>query len=411
MRSPPSLAPVVLPPAAAHPTCASWLELDAAALRHNVATFRALLGAGALSGHRCRLGVVLKGNAYGHGFEAILGEVHPLVDVLFVISPLDALAVRRFERAQRLDPRQVVVLGAIGAEEAVLLASEGIEAVVADASWGEAIQRLRAAGLPRPLRVHVHVDTGLGREGFTLAQLPGDAAFLAQAGDVLDVVGVLSHFANTEDVTEQAYARHQLSHFEDGAARLEAMLPGSPKLERHFAASAPTLVLPEARHDCLRIGISLYGLWPSTETRLSARMVLGHLPELKPVLSWRVRSQLVKWLQPGDFVGYGCTWRAEERTRVAVLPVGYHDGYPRLLSSRAHALVNGRRCPVLGRVMMNHIVIDVTRAASDEQPVLATLLGQDGEAQLTAETLAGWAETIHYELVTRLGAHLERRIV
>lgn len=410
MRIPSPPAPV-LPEPAHHAACASWIELDARALRRNVATFRALASAGPHSDGPRSLGVVLKGNAYGHGFEQLLPEVHPIVDALFVISPIDALAVRRFERAQSKEPRQVVVLGAIGPEEAVLLAQAGIDAVVADASWARFLPILRAAGLPRPLRVHVHVDTGLGREGFTLAQLPTDAAFLAEAADVLEVVGVLSHFSNTEDVTEQAYARHQLAHFDEGVAKLEALLPHHPRLQRHFAASAPSMVLPEARHDCLRVGIGLYGLWPSTETRLSARMVLGHLPELEPVLSWRVKSQLVKWLEPGDFVGYGCTWRAEERTRVAVLPVGYFDGYPRLLSSRAHALVNGRRCPVLGRVMMNHIVIDVTRAATDDAPVVATLLGQDGEAQLTAETLASWAETINYELVTRLGAHLERRIV
>ncbi len=388
---------------------ASWLELSASSLRHNVEVFRALEAAA--GGPRRMLGAVLKGNAYGHGFQETLPLIHPRVDVLYLISPQDGLAVRAFEREQGLAPRQVLVIGAIGPEEAVALAREGVDAVVADGSWTEAGELLRAAKLERPLRVHVHIDTGLGREGFTLEQLPRDTGFLSEYRDVFEVVGALSHFANTEDVTEQGYALAQLDAFEKGLGRLvEQLTPGRP-LQRHIAASAASLVLPRARYDALRVGIALYGLWPSVETRLSARLVLGEVPTLKPVLSWRCRSQAVKWLPSGSYVGYGCTYRCSEPTRIAVLPVGYFDGYPRLVSGKAHVLVNGRRCPVLGRVMMNHLIVDVTRATADERPVTATLLGHDGDETVSAEAIATWAQTIHYEVVTRLGAHLKRVVV
>ena len=385
--------------------CASWLELSAGALRHNVEVFRALE---ASAGPGRRLGAVLKGNAYGHGFAELLPLVHPLVDVLYLITPQDGLAVRAFERERGLAPRQVLVIGAIGAEEAVELAREGVEAVVADVSWNKAGRALRAARLERPLRIHVHLDTGLGREGFTQEQLVRDTGFLAEHRDVFELTGVLSHFSNTEDVTEQEYALSQLEAFEAGVARLVEQLSSIKPPQRHIAASAASLVLPRARYDALRLGISLYGLWPSPETRLSARLVLGEVPTLRPVLSWRCKSQVVKWLPSGSYVGYGCTYRCSEPTRIAVLPVGYYDGYPRLVSGKAHVLVNGRRCPVLGRVMMNHVIADVTRATADEQPVTATLLGHDGSETVSAEALAGWAQTIHYELVTRLGSHLRR---
>jgi alanine racemase len=385
------------------------LELSASSLRHNVEVFRALEAAA--GGPRRLLGAVLKGNAYGHGFQETLPLIHPRVDVLYLISPQDGLAVRAFERAHGLQPRQVLVIGAIGPEEAVALAREGVDAVVADSSWAEAGALLRAAKLERPLRVHVHIDTGLGREGFTLEQLPRDTGFLSEYRDVFDVVGALSHFSNTEDVTEQAYALAQLDAFETGQARLVEQLKPARPLQRHIAASAASLVLPRARYDALRVGIAMYGLWPSVETRLSARLVLGEVPTLKPVLSWRCRSQAVKWLPTGSYVGYGCTYRCSEPTRIAVLPVGYFDGYPRLVSGKAHVLVNGRRCPVLGRVMMNHVIIDVTRATTDERPVTATLLGHDGDETVSAESLATWAQTIHYEVVTRLGAHLRRVVV
>jgi alanine racemase len=385
-------------------TLASWIELSEAAYAANVAAFRAL------AGPERRLGAVLKGNAYGHGLEAILGLAHGRVDVLYVIRPGEALAIRAWEARQGRSRREVLVIGATTPEECVALARAGVQVVAAGEDFAAAPALLRQAGLT--LQVHLHLDTGLSREGFTREQVEAGAAdFLARDADVLVLTGVLSHFANTEDVTEQDYAQGQLQRFEQALAALGKRVALAPGLARHFAASAAALVLPPSRLDALRVGIALYGLWPSTETRLSARVVLGEVPPLEPVLAWRVRSQLVKWLPAGAYVGYGCTYRCGAPTRVAVLPVGYWDGYPRLASGVAHVLVAGRRCPVLGRVMMNHLIVDVTQVPPAEGPLLATLLGRDGGETLAAETVAGWAQTIHYELLTRLGPHLERRVV
>ena len=228
-------------------------------------------------------------------------------------------------------------------------------------------------------------------------------------------------FANTEDVTEQQFALQQISSFKQGVSQIKSVLSLN-KIEEHFAASAATLTLPGAHFTSVRIGISLYGFWPSTETRISAHSILTELPALHPVLAWKCRSQIVKFLKKGSFVGYGCTYRCERDTWVATFPVGYFDGYPRLVSGKAHVLIQGRRCPVLGRVMMNHIVVDVTYAIDPQpegsmefnggQPLIATLIGTDigpqGEEVISAETLASWAGTIHYEIVTRLGSHLKR---
>jgi alanine racemase len=383
---------------------ASWLEIDAAALRSNIGVFRQAVGPG------IRLGGVLKGNAYGHGFAQVLPTVHDWCDSLYVIDPLDGLAVRAYEKEANAPMRQVLVLGAVEAEEAVELARAGVDVVLTDPGQARLVPALRAAGVKK-LRAHVHLDTGLGREGFTAGDLPAGVSFIAAAKDVIGVVGALSHFANTEDVTEQTYATQQLDAFDAGLAKLREALAITGPLERHIAASASALLLPRARLDAVRLGISLYGLWASNETRLSARAVLGAVPALQPVLSWRCKSQLTKWLPAGSYVGYGCTYRCPVVTRIAVLPLGYFDGYPRLLSGRAHALVDGQRCPVLGRVMMNHVVLDVTRAAKDDGPVTATLIGRDGAEQLSADQLASWAQTISYEIVTRLGEHLRRAVV
>ena len=382
---------------------ASWLEIDARALRHNIGVFREVLGKGA------RLGAVLKGNAYGHGFAQVLPTMHEWCNSIYLIDPREALAVRAYEREKSAPERQVLVLGAVDPEEAVALAQAGVDLVLTDPGQERLLPALRSAGA-RKLRVHLHLDTGLGREGFTARDFPAGVAWIAAGRDVLDVVGVLSHFANTEDVTEQNYANQQLDAFDRGVDRVRDALDLDGPLEQHIAASAAAMLLPKARLDVVRAGIALYGLWPSSETRLSARAVLGKVPELRPALSWRCRSQLIKWLPAGSYVGYGCTWRCPAETRIAVLPVGYYDGYPRLLSSKAHVLVAGQRCPVLGRVMMNHLVIDVTHAPAGDGPVTATLLGRDGDEQLTADQLALWSDTINYEIVTRLGAHLRRML-
>ena len=126
------------------------------------------------------------------------------------------------------------------------------------------------------------------------------------------------------------------------------------------------------------------------------------------MLTWKCKSQIVKWIKKGSFVGYGCTYRCTQDTRVAVFPVGYFDGYPRLASGKAYVLINQKRCPVIGRVMMNHIIVDVTQVTSRVQRLEATLIGRDGKESISAESLANWSQTIHYEIITRLGAHLPR---
>jgi len=391
----------------------AWVELSAPALRNNISIFRKILAdAGSRSSQPTGplLGVVLKSNAYGHGLFEILSVVHPLVDIIHLISPRDALDVRKMEQHQNWPQRRILVIGATDPHEYVELAENNIEVTLGDHSVLPAATALSAKG--RRAKAHIHIETGLSREGFFPADIPNRLAFLAKDDCPFEVLGVLSHFANTEDVTEQQYAQEQLSQFNEGVQALESLLPArSSPIERHIAASAATLVLPQARCDSVRVGIAVYGFWPSVETRLSSRIVLPELPKLMPVLSWKVRSQIVKQLAAGAYVGYGCTYRCERNTRIAVFPVGYFDGYPRLLSGRAHVLVNGHRAPVLGRVMMNHIVVDVTGIASDDSPVVATLLGADGKETVSAEMLAGWAQTIHYEIVTRINPSLKRIVV
>ncbi len=394
---------------------ASWIEISAKALKRNVSVFRGLLagkaeahdGAGSSKNIAPALGAVLKSNAYGHGMEEALSILHPIVDVLLVTTAREAFAIRRQESKRELSRRRLIVMGAVDSKEIENLARLGVEAVLSGDYVSSHIDVLKRVGLR--LRVHVHVDTGLGREGYALEDMATVAEMFEKNSDTMELVGICSHFANVEDVTEQDYARKQLQMFDQAAAKLEALSRAA--IERHMAASAAAIVLPSARLDVVRAGISIYGLWPSAETRLSARVLNDDLPRLSPSLSWRCRPQLIKQIESGSYVGYGCTWRASRPTRIAVLPVGYFDGYPRIVSGRAHVLVGGMRCPIIGRVMMNHMVADVTGVPDCDYESLVTLIGTDGKEQVAAETLASWAQTINYEIVARLGSHLDRFII
>jgi alanine racemase len=161
----------------------------------------------------------------------------------------------------------------------------------------------------------------------------------------------------------------------------------------------------------LRSGIGLYGLWPSRETLVAAREKGGSVPDFHPVLAWKTRVVQIKTLAEGTYVGYGCSYRTMRKTTLGVLPIGYSDGYDRALGNRAHVLVRGRRAPIIGRICMNLSMIDLTDVPGVHLEEEVVLLGRSGTERISAETMAEWAGTINYEIVSRISSSLPRRIV
>jgi alanine racemase len=408
---------------------ASWVEIDAAAFLKNIEFFRR-----SIDRHRpqTKIGCVLKGNAYGHGIAemARLAAQSPVIEVLYVFSYSEAMQVLQHCRTSQ----RIVILGALPDSFEMLPHCGRFEWVVSSQSQVSSILTARlnegqgsgGGASTEKINVHIHFDTGLGREGFLAGDWLQSVTSLLATGR-FRVCGCMTHFANTEDVTRQDYAKQQIRVFGEFYDQLvEFLQERALQLpERHLAASAATLVLPAALADVVRIGIGAYGLWPSNETRLSYAMTADHggkgqtsgggspNAELLPVLSWRVRSQSIKQLDRGQFVGYGCTFRCERETNVAVFPVGYADGYVRQLTSHAYVLIEGHRCPVIGRVMMNHIIVAVSPQIDlrGKGSVTATLIGSEGDERITADDLANWSGTINYEAVTRIGVAIKRVII
>lgn len=395
------------------PQNSSWVELDRRAFKKNVSIYKNLIG------ENVKLGCVLKGNAYGHGFSEMLTLVYENpIDIIFVINPNDALFIRQFEKnIDHTMKKRIIVIGAVMPDDVCACAQEDIEVSFGDEHFSEynffdhlkSYQKKSQAF--KPLKVHIHVDTGLGREGIRLEKLDNILKLYKKNEDIVFIQGVMSHFSNVEDVTEQQYAYIQLDALESAYNYITQSLQLKHKPEKHIAQSAATLIMPRHQYDIVRIGISLYGFWPSSETKISARVLMPDVPQLMPVLSWRTKSQAIRELPEGSYIGYGCSYRADRNLKVAVLPVGYYDGYPRALSNLGHVLVHGKRCKILGRVMMNYCIVDITEIHNNDADFTATLIGHDGTEFIGAELLASWSDTIQYEIVTRIGAHLKRKIV
>lgn len=362
------------------------VEVDLSRIGQNLAAIRAHVG-------RARVMAILKANAYGHG----------LVEV-----------------ARHLVGQGVECLGAAFLEEAITLRQSGIRApiLVLGSLAGEQIPRFlehdlmltassvekldlieqAAAVRGRRATVHLKVDTGMERVG--IHHYNADRLLEASLRcRHVDVAGIYSHFASA-DAADLTFAQEQLERFQEVLRFYERRSLPTPL--RHIANSGGILQLPGSHLDLVRPGILLYGYYPSTECRRT-------LP-VTPALSWRSQVCYFKVIPAGTPVGYGSTWTSPRTTRIVTVPVGYGDGYSRALSNRAEVLIRGRRHPVVGRVCMDQLMVDIggeTAYNGDR----VTLVGRDGDASIGADELAERSGTITHETLTLISARVPRVFV
>ncbi len=371
-----------------------WVELDRHAPEHNLRQLRA----GAAPGVRAC--AVVKSNAYGHGV-AQLAPLLPSAEWFGVNSLEEGLELR----AQGV-ARPILLLGHVALAELEAAVGADLGLTVYNR---QTIERLSAfPSLPRPARIHVKVDTGTNRQGVLPDELE-DFLLLVKRTRNIALEGISTHYANIEDTLNHDYAKMQMDRFARALETVDRTVGRPPYV--HTACTAATLLFSSTHFTMLRSGIGLYGLWPSRETLLAAREKGAAMPDFRPVLSWKTRIVQIKTIPEGSYVGYGCSYRTMRPTVLGVLPVGYADGYDRAFGNRAHVLVRGRRAPVLGRICMNLCMVDLTDVPGATLEEEVVLLGGSGEEKITAETMAEWAGTINYEIVTRISPLLPRRVV
>ncbi|MBP7147318.1 MAG: alanine racemase [Acidobacteria bacterium] len=373
----------------------SWLEIDLGAVRDNVRAFAARLAPPS------RLVAVVKSDAYGHGMALVAPAALEAGAAWLAAGGLvEGIALR-----QLVGPAvPILLLNHVPAADAGAAVEHDLRLTLYDADALPALSRA-ALRLGRTARVHVKIETGTNRQGLPVSRAL-DLARLAGAIPGLELEGISTHFADIEDTTDHAYAERQLAAFAAAVARFRDEGIEPPLV--HAACSAATILFPETHFQLARAGIGIYGLWPSRETLVSARERGISAFRLRAAMTWKCLVAQVKDVAAGSFVGYGRTWRATRPSRIAVLPVGYYEGYARALSGRAHVLLHGQRAPVVGRICMNMCMVDVTDIAQAQAGDVAVLLGGDGEEAIRAEDLATWASTIHYEIVSRIHPSLPR---
>lgn len=374
-----------------------WIELSRSALNHNLNALKKLA--------RGRLiAPSVKADAYGHGLPEIISLLLERDDIPYVsVHSLEEAIVCR----QAGWDRRIMVLGPLPLAEAEAAIDYDLEPVVTSK---EIITRLGKLADKHRTRIltHLKLETGTNRQGVTEKELAGFITlYKKHRGLVLQ--GASMHFANIEDTTSHEYAQLQLSNFTRMVATL-ARNGLKPKY-KHTASSAALLLFEKTRFDLVRPGLAMYGHWPSKETYLSYRLQGKSNNILKPVLTWKTRVTQIKHVPADSFIGYGCTYRTTTPTKLAILPVGYYDGYDRALSNQAHVLIRGKRAPVRGRVCMNLMMVDITDIPGVILEDPALLIGQVRGEKLTAELLGSWAGTINYEILARLSPAIPRIII
>lgn len=371
----------------------TWIEISASALLENVRRIRAHVAPSNVM-------AVVKSDAYGHG----LVQVAPLIQ-----NEVDAFAVDRVEEGMTLRSigieKRILVLGYI--EDAVQRRRAIAEHLEIAVSSFEQLEQLHfttqemGETAPADVDIHLEVETGLYRLGIPEEDIIRCAELLRSQSNIR-VRGIFTHFANVEEELHEGFPSTQRETFLRLRRSFEDQ--GIVPTERHMACSAAGIGFEGSRMDYIRLGISLYGLWSSELVRIRAGSELS----LTPVLTWKTVVAQVKHVPSGSTVGYARSHTVTRDSRIAVLPIGYYDGYPRSLSSVGVVLVHGVRCKVIGKICMNMCMVDVTDVPLPVVPGTEVILIGNG---VPAEEVALLGETIHYELVTRLCSKIPRLVV
>ncbi len=363
----------------------TWVEIDTLALADNVRATRARLQSST------KLIAVLKADAYGHGAPTVARIVMQAgADMLAVACQPEAQILRRLGI---LAP--ILVLGYTPPWQVRSSIELDVQLTVYERDVADALNQA-AMALGRRAKVHVKVDTGMGRLGLFPAEVPDFLGYLQTLSHV-DVVGLFSHMAMADE-PDDPHTDYQLVRFRTLLSQIEHLHLRPPLV--HVANTATLLTRPDAHYDAVRLGIGLYGLAPGPGVPLPS----GY----RPALTWKTTIAQVKTLQPDSPIGYGLSYRTEGRQTIAVIPVGYADGFRRAPQHWGHVLVRGRRAPLVGRVSMDQAAIDVSLIPGVRSGDEVVLIGRQGDESISADDVAARLGTINYEVISAILARVPR---
>ncbi|TGE32877.1 alanine racemase [Desulfosporosinus sp. Sb-LF] len=359
-----------------------WAEVNLQTLKENYFKLQAYT--------QSEMMPIVKADAYGHGVITVVKTLITCGAKRFGVALLE----EALEIKAAFPELTVMVIGATEPDQSDILVREDIIPAIFQFVQAQALSEA-AVKQNRTARLHIKVDTGMSRIGFRETDL-AEILRIAALPNLL-IEGIFTHFA-TSDQKDLSFAREQLKRFQSIYNKLK--VGGLTIPIRHAANSAAILQFPESHFELVRPGIGLYGLAPSSQ--------IGGNVGLEPVMSWKAKVSHLKTIKTGETVSYGRTFQAAYPTRVATIPMGYADGLRRSLSNHGEMLIQGRRAMVIGRICMDQTMLEVTKIKGVKVGDVVTILGKDGNEQITATEMADWIGTINYEVICGISKRVPR---
>lgn len=379
----------------------SFIAISKDNLIYNIKQFRNFAKKGT------EFAVAIKGNAYGHGQNEVAKIAEPYVDY-FQVNSFEELKLLR-----QASKKKTFVFGYI--EKGNLKEALRLKCMLSVFSIDQLkeVNRL-ARQIKIKQEIHIPVDAHLGREGFLLEELPKLLKEIKKSKNV-KLAGLYAHFANIEDTKDFSHAEKQINQYKLAIKLTDKFcakyLPDyRDGIQTHISATSGLLVYEKGNgiHPLVRLGIGVYGMWPSRYLKLIYK---NFKINLKPIITWKTKIAKVKTLPKGATIGYGLTYTTKKIMKVAIISQGYADGLDRGFSNNGFVLVHGKRCRILGRVHMNMSAIDVTHLPNINNEDEVVILGKQGKGEITAEEMGGRIDTINYEITTRISPLLPRIVV
>lgn len=339
-----------------------------------------------------RLMVIVKADAYGHGAVAVTKELeNGLADAFGVAIIEEAVELRKAGIT-----KPILILGYTPEEQFDLVVANDVRQTVYQYEMAENLSK-EAVKQGKTAKIHIKVDTGMSRLGFRDSKESVEIIKKISALKGLEIEGIFSHFANADE-KDKSSAKEQIRRFNEFYKLLES--EGIHIPIRHLSNSAGVIEFPEAQYEMARCGILTYGIYPSEN--------VNHGLKLIPAMELKSHIVFIKEVPAGTGISYGSTYITKRTTKVATIPVGYADGYSRNLSNVGKVIIRGKYAPIIGRICMDYFMVDVTDIENVSQGDTVTLLGKDGDCEISVETLSDWSHSFPYEMICTVGKRIPR---
>jgi alanine racemase len=378
----------------------SLIELNQKAYQNNIAFLKKMLGKNVI------FSSVVKGNAYGHGIKEFVTMAYNTGVTHFSVFDVEEAKIVFDTLGNKVT---IMIMGFVADDDLPWVIQNNIEFFIFE-RYRLAVAIKTAKKLKIKAKIHIEIETGMNRTGFSKKELPSLVKFLIKEAKHIDFVGMCTHYAGAESISNYYRVVSQIERFNEAVAYFKTQ-GIAPKI-KHTACSAASMMFPETQMDLVRIGILQYGLWPSPEvlvTYLNSKK--AKIDPLQRVISWKSEVMNVKRVKSGEFIGYGTSYMAKANMKIATIPLGYSHGYSRSLSNQGRVLIHGKRCNVIGTINMNMLSLDVSEIEHIKKGDEVVLIGTQEELSITVSSFGELNNLLNYEFLSRISKSIPRKII